>query len=104
MIRINGVGVFWAEKWIEKVFDKLIFGEEILTVLYVYAWSTNRSEQQLERCYDTLQHVIAELQSNEIVIPCGDWNRRVGNMAAGYAGIHGGFGFGERNAKTMKGF
>ena len=31
-------------------------------------------------------------------IPCGDWNGHVGREAAGYEGVHGGSGYGERNA------
>ena len=104
----NGVGIFLAEKWIEKVFDikrisdrimliKLILGEEILTVLSVYAPQTGLDNSLKDGFYDTLQLVLAELPSNEIVIPCGDWNGHVGKTAAGYADIHGDFGFGERN-------
>ena len=36
----------------------------------------------------------------KFVIPCGDWNGHIGNMTA--AGIHGGFGFGERNENGEK--
>ena len=32
-----------------------------------------------------------------MVIPCGDWNGHVGREAAGYEGVHGGSGYGERN-------
>ena len=50
-----------------------------------------------DRFYDTLRLVLAEFPSNEIVILCGDWNGHVGNLSARYEGVHGGFGFGERN-------
>ena len=39
-----------------------------------------------------------KLPDKEIVIPCGDWNGHVGREAAGYEGVHGGSGYGERNA------
>ena len=32
------------------------------------------------------------------LVPCGDWNGHVGREAAGYEGVHGGSGYGERNA------
>ena len=38
------------------------------------------------------------LPDKEIFIPCGDWNGHVGREAAGYEGVHGGSGYGERNA------
>ena len=48
--------------------------------------------------YDSLQTVISELPDKEIVIPCRDWNGHVGREAAGYQGVRGGSGYGERNA------
>ena len=48
--------------------------------------------------YDSLQTVISELPDKEIVIPSGDWNGHVGREAAGYEGVHGGSGYGIRNA------
>ena len=34
------------------------------------------------------------LPDNEIVIPCGDWNRHVGRVSAGYEGVHEGHSYG----------
>ena len=79
----NGFGIFLAEKWIEKVFDikrmsernmliKLILGEEVLTVLSVYAPQTGLDNSLKDGFYDTLKLALAELPSNEIVIHCGD--------------------------------
>ena len=105
----SGVGVLLAEKWVDKVYDikrvsdrimliKLLVGEVVLTVLSVYAPQTGLEESTKDAFYDSLQTVISELPDNEIVIPCGDWNGHVGREAAGYEGVHGGSGYGERNA------
>ena len=105
----SGVGVLLAEKWVDKVYDikrvsdrimliKLLVGEAVLTVLSVYAPQTGLEESTKDAFYDSLQTVISELPDKEIVIPCGDWNGHVGREAAGYEGVHGGSGYGERNA------
>ena len=77
---------------------KLLVGEVVLTVLSVYAPQTGLVEPTKDAFYDSLQTVISELPDKEIVIPCGDWNGHVGREAAGYEGVHGGSGYGERNA------
>ena len=80
-----------------KVLNKLL-GEAVLTVLSVYAPQTGLEESTKDAFCDSLQTVISELPDKEIVIPCGDWNGHVGREAAGYEGVHGGSGYGERNA------
>ena len=77
---------------------KLLLGEAVLTVLSAYAPQTGLEESTKDAFYDSLQTVISELPDKEIVIPCGDWNGHVGREAAGYEGVHGGSGYGERNA------
>ena len=77
---------------------KLLVGEVVLMVLSVYAPQTGLEESTKDAFYDSLQTVISELPDKEIVIPCGDWNGHVGREAAGYEGVHGGSGYGERNA------
>ena len=100
----SGVGVLLAEKWvIKRVSDrimliKLLLGEAVLTVLSVYVPQTGLEESTKDVFYDSLQTVISELPDKEIVIPCGDWNGHVGQEAAGYEGVHGGSGYGKRNA------
>ena len=77
---------------------KLLVREAVLTVLSVYAPQTGLEESTKDAFYDSLQTVISELPDKEIVIPCRDWNGHVGREAAGYEGVHGGSGYGERNA------
>ena len=77
---------------------KLLLGEAVLTVLSVYAPQTGLEESTKDAFYNSLQTVISELPDKEIVIPCGDWNGHIGREVAGYEGVHGGSGYGERNA------
>ena len=105
----SGVGVLLAEKWVDKVYDvkrvsdrimliKLLVGETILTVLSVYAPQTGLEESVKDEFYNSLQIVISAIPDKELVIPCGDWNGHVGRQSSGYEGVHGGSGFGDRNA------
>ena len=40
---------------------------------------------------------MSKVKDQEFLIPCGDWNRHIGQMAEGYEGVHGGKAYGERN-------
>ena len=42
---------------------------------------------------------MTEVPDSEILIPMGDWNEHVGTDANGFDEVHGGFGFGFRNAE-----
>ena len=78
---------------------EVLVGETVLTVFSVYAPQTVLEESTKDAFYDSLQTVISELPlDKEIVIPCRVWNGHIGREAAGYEGVHGGSGYGERNA------
>ena len=105
----GGVGILLAEKWVDKVYDikrvsdrimliKLLVGESVITVLSVYAPQTGLDQSTKDAFYDSLQTTVSALPEKDIVIPCGDWNGHVGKTAPGYEGVHGGAGYGERNA------
>ena len=104
----GGVGVLLAEKWVEKVLDikrvsdrimiiKLIIGRTIVTILSVYAPQVGLEDKTKDAFYDDMLRVISKVSDQEILIPCGDWNGHIGKVSAGYDGVHGGHGFGERN-------
>ena len=79
------VGVFVAEKWIEKVFEvkrvydriilvKIIVGQGVLCHLSVYAPQYGLSDSVKDLFYDQLRAVTAMIPALEFLIPCGDWN------------------------------
>lgn len=85
-----GVGVFVAEKWIEKVIDvqrvsariilvKLILGQRVLMTKYVQSLT---------------------IPTSDLMIPCGDWNGYVGSTGTGYREVHGGLGYGRPEPDT----
>ena len=101
-----GVGVFVAEKWIEKVFEvkrvsdqiilvKIIASQRVLCLLSVYAPQCGLSDSAKDLFYDQLRAVTAMIPASEFLIPCGDWNGRVGSTGSGYKEVHGGYGYGK---------
>ncbi|CAH1263777.1 Hypp2763 [Branchiostoma lanceolatum] len=77
----GGVGIVLAEKWVEKVFE------------------IGLPDAEKERFYDQLQSTIAKIPASEILFPIGDWNGHVGEDVHGFEEVHGGHGFGDRNAE-----
>ena len=106
----GGVGIILAERWVEKVFEvqrvsdrilllKLVIGKAVYSFLSVYAPQVGRRDEDKVHFYDQLRCVISKIPASEILIPCGDWNGHVGESVAGYEGVHGGNGWGKRNAE-----
>ena len=104
----GGVGIFLAEKWVEKVSDikrvsdrimimKLMIGKTIVSALCTYAPQSGLSEELKDEFYDSLIDVTSKLGEKEVVLLGGDLNGHVGEKSDGFEGVHGGNGFGERN-------
>ena len=74
---------------------KVIIGESV-TFLTVYAPQTDLSKAEKEK-FDLGQEVVSGRSNSEIIFPCGDWNGHIGEKANGFEGVHGGWGYGERN-------
>ena len=85
------VGVFVAEKWIEKVFEvkrisdqiilvKIIVSQRVLCLLSVYAPQCGLSDSVKDLFCDQLRAVTAMIQASEFLIPCGDRNGHVGSI------------------------
>ena len=56
-----------------------------------------RSEVEKKCFWDSLDELVREFPSDQRLIIGGDVNGHIGAAADGYAGVHGGFGFGVRN-------
>ena len=73
----------------------LVLSEKVVTIISVYRPQSRRSVEEKEKFYDDLT---AEVWSRKgICVVLGDFNGHVGRSVQGYAGVHGGFGWGERN-------
>ena len=78
----------------------IVVNKKMVTVISVYAPQSGRSEEENEKFYEDLT---AEVQSRHgICFVLGDFNGHVGRSSLGYDGIHGGFGWGERNRDGEK--
>lgn len=105
---VSGVGVLVSEKWIDKVIEvkrvsermmvlRVIIGRSVLNLVTVYAPQVGRPQTEKEEFFIMLGRELLEIGIGERVVVCGDLNGHVGREADGYEGVHGGFGWGERN-------
>ena len=77
---------------------KLLVEDTVLTALSVYVPQTGLGESTKDEFFDCLHTVMSKLPDNEIGIPSGYWNGHIAREAVGYQGVHGGYGYGQRNA------
>ena len=67
----------------------------IITVVQVYALTSNTEEAEVERFYEDL-HILLELTpAKDVFFIIGDWNAKVGSQEA--PGVTGKFGLGLQN-------
>ena len=66
-----------------------------ITVIQVYALTSNAEEAELERFYEDQQDLLELTPNKDILFIIGDWNAKVGSQQT--PGVTGKFGFGVRN-------
>ena len=66
-----------------------------ITVIQVYAPTTNAKEVEIEQFFDDLQGLVELTPKKDIIFIIGDWNAKVGNQDI--PGVTGKFGLGVRN-------
>ena len=66
-----------------------------ITVIQVYAPTTNAEEVEVERFYEDLQDFLELTPPKDVFFIIGDWNAKVGSQEA--PGVTGKFGLGIRN-------
>ena len=66
-----------------------------LTVIQVYALSSNAEEAEVERFYEDLQDLLELTSPKDVLIITGDWNAKVGSQET--PGVTGKFGLGVQN-------
>ena len=104
----NGVGVILAAGLKNNVVQvtrssdrimaiTLVIDGETVNVVSAYAPQVGRSEVEKKNFWDSLDELVREFPSDQRLIIGGDLNGHIGAGADGYAGVHGGFGFGVRN-------
>uniref|UniRef100_A0A8D2LL16 Endonuclease/exonuclease/phosphatase domain-containing protein n=1 Tax=Varanus komodoensis TaxID=61221 RepID=A0A8D2LL16_VARKO len=66
-----------------------------ITIVQVYAPTTDAEEAEADRFYEGLQHFLELTPKNDVLIIMGDWNAKVGSQKI--TGITGKFGLGVQN-------
>ena len=66
-----------------------------ITVIQIYAPTSNAEEAEVERFYEDLQDLLELTPKNDVLFIIGDWNARVGSQEI--PGIIGKFGLGMCN-------
>ncbi|XP_046970418.1 craniofacial development protein 2-like [Vanessa cardui] len=105
----NGVGIVLDSRLKECVVDvkrvndrliaiKLIVDGVTLNLISVYAPQSGCEESVKEKFWEDFDCLLMDLQDNEEVYVGGDFNGHVGKESDGYERVHGGLGFGNRNA------
>ena len=66
-----------------------------ITVIQVYAPTSNAEEAEVEWSYEDLQDLLELTPKKDVLFIIGDWNAKVGSQEI--PGVAGKFGFGVRN-------
>ena len=66
-----------------------------ITVIQIYAPTTNAEEAEVEQVYDDLQDLLELLPKKDVLFIIGDWNAKVGNKEI--LGVTGKFCLGVQN-------
>ena len=66
-----------------------------ITVIQVYALTSNAEEAEIEWSYEDLQDLLELKPKKDVLFLIGDWNAKVGNQEV--PGITGKFGLGVQN-------
>ena len=66
-----------------------------ITVIKVYAPTSNTEETEVERLYEDIQDLLELTPKKDVLFIIGDWNAKVGSQET--LGVTGNFGLGIRN-------
>ena len=69
-----------------------------ITVIQVYASTSNAEEAEVERLYEDLQDLIELTPKKDVLFIIGDWNAKVGSQEI--PGVTGKFGLGVQNSRA----
>ena len=73
-----------------------------VTVIQVYAPTSNAEEAEVERLYENLRDLLELTPQKDVLFIIGDWNAKVGSQET--PGVTGKFGLGIRNEAGQREF
>ena len=71
-----------------------------ITVIQVYALTSNAEEAEVEQFYEDLQGLLELTPKRDVLFIIGNWNAKVGNQEI--PGVTGKFGLGVQNEATQR--
>ena len=71
-----------------------------ITVIQIYAPTSNAEEAKVERFYEDLQDLLELTPKKDVLFIIGDWNAKVGSQET--RGVTGKFGLGMRNEAEQR--
>ncbi|XP_009626430.1 uncharacterized protein [Nicotiana tomentosiformis] len=106
----NGVGILVDRELRESVVEvrrvndrlmsiKLVVGESTLNVVSAYTPQAGLDEEVKRRFWEGLDDIVRSIPPAERLFIGGDFKGHIGSTAGGYGEVHGGFGFGDMNAR-----
>ena len=72
----------------------------IITIIQVYALTSNAEEAEVERFYEDLQDLLELTHKKDVLFIIGDWNAKVGSQET--PGVTGKFGLGVQNEARQR--
>jgi len=76
----------------------MVLGDCLLNVFTVYAPQSGKPDEEKETFWNEVFHLVSCIPQNEMVVFAGDMNGHMRSSNVIHDGIHGGFGYGSRNA------
>ena len=71
-----------------------------ITVIHIYALTSNAEEVEVEQFYEDLQDLLELTLKKDVLFSIGDWNAKVGSQET--PGVTGKFGFGVQNEEGKR--
>jgi len=103
-----GVGFLISDSLIDRSVDvkrvnerimclKVLISDKFVTCICAYMPQTGRNAEEKDCFWDQMINVTGSIPALELIVVGGDLNGHAGTNVDGYDGVHGGYGFGERN-------
>ena len=77
---------------------KLLVGKKVVLIVSAYALQQGLSVDEKDKFFETWLLTVSKIGDNEIIVLGGELNGHVGKTETGCEGVHGGYGYGVRNA------
>ena len=88
--------VLWCSLKNDRMISVRLQGKPLnITVIQVYAPTSNAEEAEAERFYEDLQDILELTPKKDVLFILGDWNAKIGSQET--PGVTGKFGFGIQN-------